>query len=38
MTGASKKEFSLEDSPSGIYIIKVLKNDKVGTVKVIRQQ
>jgi hypothetical protein len=38
MDGLSKNELSLLDNPSGIYIIKVQKNDKVGTVKIIRQQ
>ncbi len=38
MMGVAKKEFSLESNPGGIYIVKVLKSDKIGTVKIIRQQ
>jgi hypothetical protein len=38
MTGLSKEELSLGDNPCGIYVVKVMKTDKVGTVKVIRQQ
>ena len=37
LTGFSKNEFSLENSPGGIYIIRVMKSDKVGTAKIIRQ-
>ncbi|MEI7726449.1 MAG: YCF48-related protein [Bacteroidota bacterium] len=38
LAGSRKTEFSLSERPNGIYIIRVMMGDKMGTAKVIKQE
>ncbi|MEI7726452.1 MAG: T9SS type A sorting domain-containing protein, partial [Bacteroidota bacterium] len=38
LAGKRKTEFSLSEKPNGIYIIRVMMGDKMGTAKIIKQE